>query len=169
MKKKYILFFVCAMFYFFCSLKADVEEIAWGKYTCPYTGKKYVYTTYRDDCGEVWTSWRCDICGPCNCNTCMWTKSNNFFSNDKIRYTIDLYENLLFVTANSNINAKVYELLSGKLVKNVSIIKDYKVIINNIENNKYYLISIKMPDGSYQRQTFFIHNNQLFKGGKYEK
>ena len=77
------------------------------------------------------------------------------------------FDDVVYITANNDAMVAVYELVTGK-----SVVDDFYVTRNNrtnlektFEDNKHYLIQLKMLTEVYH-QTFFINNNQLFVGGK---
>jgi len=133
------------------------------------TGKWYKYTTYCEiptTC--VATQYRC-LVQPCFCNACRFTKSSFLFANENINYSIK-YDRNLTVRVDDDVIIDVYEIGTGKtLIKDVIINKNIEVALNGIEKNKHYMIHFKRLDEIIKQQMFFINNNQLFEGGKYEK
>jgi hypothetical protein len=50
------------------------------------------------------------------------------------------------------------------VIKNFKTNKNYERKKILFINDKHYIVILIMSDGSYQYRTFYINNNQLFKG-----
>ena len=78
-----------------------------------------------------------------------------------------VYEGNLEVMTADDSTVEIFELSTGNsIVKNTVIRKNNKLVVNNIKNNRMYVIGVKNSDGVYQQQTFFVNDNQLFIGGQ---
>jgi len=179
MKRKFIFIVVITFLGLFVSQNMTAAPVYVGS---SYYGGGYIAREFLDF-GDCHPPMRCDpepftVFVPWYCPGCWyfgWTIPRNYHGWGKEcialckeqTFNVFLSGESLYITANNDAELDVYELVSGKCVAgNVRVVGNNKSVLNNIDNNKHYLISLRMPNGIQQQQVFFINGNQLFKGGQ---